>query len=83
MASNGSYTNQYECLTCDTIQSESKNRAKDSIVRCRGCGRATYLVTSEAKKTPPAPKTKVCKTCGAKLRASNNREKCSVCWGLR
>jgi hypothetical protein len=81
---NGSYTEEYECLRCDTIQSESKNRLKaGGIVRCRGCGRATYLVTSGPKKTPPAPKTKICKTCGAKLRASNNREQCSACWGVR
>jgi DNA-directed RNA polymerase subunit RPC12/RpoP len=82
MAPTGSYTEQYECLRCDTIQLESKsNRTKGAIIRCRGCGGATYLVT--AKKPPPTPKTKVCKTCGTKLRASNNREQCSACWGVR
>lgn len=84
MASSGSYTEQFECLRCDTVQSEAKGkRAKDSIVRCRGCGAATYLVTPEAKKFLAVPKAKVCKTCKAKLRASNNREQCSSCWGLR
>lgn len=83
MAPNGSWSDQYECLRCDTLQSESKNRAKDSIVRCRGCGGVTYLVTATKKTSPAAPKTKVCKTCGTKLRASNNREQCSACWGVR
>lgn len=84
MSPNGSYTEQYECLRCDTIQLESKNnRTKGAIIRCRGCGAATYLVTAAAKKTAPAPKTKVCKTCGTKLRASNSREQCSACWGVR
>lgn len=84
MAPTGSYTEQFECLRCDTIQSEAKGkRTKGAIVRCRGCGAATYLVTADAKKAPAAPKTKVCKTCGAKLRASNTREQCSSCWGLR
>jgi hypothetical protein len=84
MAPSGSYTEQYECLRCDTIQSESKsNRTKGAIIRCRGCGAQTYLVTSDAKKAPPARKVKICKTCGTKLRASNNREQCSSCWGVR
>lgn len=83
MASNGSWSDQYECLRCDTIQLESKNRLKGGTVRCRGCGAATYLVTAATKKALPAPKTKVCKTCGTKLRASNNREQCSACWGVR
>lgn len=85
MAPSGPYKDQYECLRCDTIQLESKNnnRMKDAIVRCRGCGAATYLVTDEARKPAPAPKIKVCKTCGTKLRASNSREQCSTCWGVR
>lgn len=84
MAPGGSYTETYECLRCDTTQKEPKgHRTKGAIVRCRGCGAATYLVTPEPKKTPAPPKTKVCKTCGAKLRASNNREQCSTCWGMR
>jgi len=83
MAPHWASAETYECLRCDTTQKEPKRskRSKDAIVRCRGCGQTVYLVTEKA---PPAePKTKVCKTCGTKLRASNNREQCSVCWGTR
>lgn len=75
-------TVKYECLRCDTVQTEHKSRGmKNMIIRCRGCGLAVYEVT---QKTPAAePKIKTCKTCGAKLRASNARNQCSACWGVR
>lgn len=80
----GSYTEQFECLRCDTVQSESKGKlTKGAIVRCRGCGGVTYPVNSDVKKVPAVVKARVCKTCGAKLRASNPRQQCGTCWGLR
>lgn len=77
----GSDRVEYECLRCETVQSESKGIAqKGAIVRCRGCGAVTYRVT---EKGDPMPKAKNCKHCGAKLRASNKGDTCSACWGKR
>lgn len=86
MAPHASSTEQYECLRCDTIQAEPKTpkRFNRGPIRCRGCGGTVYLVDGKPASIKPAEiKTRVCKTCGAKLRASNSRQQCSACWGVR